>query len=68
MKAEVHLPVTAYEYQPDSEVATVASVSDKETEEIEKGSESDTSEAGSSPFFVTRLAKMVEVKEGSPVR
>lgn len=69
-------PTTAYEYQQDSEVATVTSVSDKtvlsiseeETEEVDKGSESDTSEAGSSPFFITRLAKVVEVKEGSPVR
>lgn len=70
-------PFTAYEYLPDSEVATIASVSDKnvlsiseeeETIEIEKDTESDTSEAGSSPFFCNTLEETIEVIEGSSVR
>ncbi|MCL4124736.1 UNVERIFIED_CONTAM: hypothetical protein GTU68_027030, partial [Idotea baltica] len=71
------LAVEAYEYQPDSEAATIASLSDKqifsgtasedEILDIEKDSESD-SEAGAAPFFSHRLENAVEVIEGSPVR
>lgn len=71
-------PVAAYEYLPDSEVATITSVSEKtirsgspseeEPHEIEKDTDSDTSEAGSSPFFVNRLEETIEVIEGSTVR
>lgn len=69
--------VAAYEYQPDSEAATMASVSDKqilsgtasedEILDIEKDSESD-SEAGTSPFFSNKLETLVETIEGSPIR
>lgn len=70
----------AYEYTPDSEVATVTSVSEKtllsgsvtddETLEIDKdsSSDSDLSEIGSAPEFVERLPTIVKVEEGKPTR
>ena len=63
---------------PDSEIGTVASLSDKqahstaisedeETGDQEKDSGSD-SEAGSAPYIVSQLQDKVKISEGSPVR
>lgn len=72
--------LTEYEYQPDSEVATVTSATEKtiisgsvtedETLEIEKdsSSDSDLSEIGSAPNFVERFPFQVQVVEGTPTR
>ncbi|KAG7174094.1 Titin-like 21, partial [Homarus americanus] len=78
-RTTANLCVESYEYHPDSEAATTTSVSEKnvfsgptseedETLEIEKDSESDSSEAGSSPYFCNRLEQKIEVIEGSSVR
>ncbi|KAK7082944.1 hypothetical protein SK128_021395 [Halocaridina rubra] len=78
-RTTANLTVESYEYVPDSEVATVTSVSEKnvfsgtpseedETVEIERDSESDNSEAGSSPYFCNRLEQKIEVQEGTLVR
>lgn len=75
----INIFFAAYEYVPDSEAATTTSVSEKnifsgpvseeeETIEIEKDTESDSSEAGSAPYFCNRLEQKIEVVEGTSVR
>ncbi|XP_042888253.1 titin-like isoform X7 [Penaeus japonicus] len=78
-RSTANLAVESYEYVPDSEAATTTSVSEKnvlsgpvseeeETIEIEKDTESDSSEAGSAPYFCNKLEQKIEVVEGTSVR